>query len=42
MQGNKMPVLYKFNGKAACQFTRPKKFVKHMESCPLILKNKKQ
>lgn len=28
------PFYYKFSGKAACQFQRPKKFIKHLDKCP--------
>lgn len=28
----------KFSGKAVCRFETPKRYVKHMQSCHLILK----
>lgn len=31
------PYLYKFCGKAACRFTTPKQFIRHLDKCPATL-----
>ena len=34
------PYFGKFCGKAVCRFEHPKKFIKHLQACPCVLRNK--